>query len=151
MPVLEEDKNDEDDETPTPLADLLQNFILHVIMASQIPAKIYEKVQDMRPDSPSTGLISDTVRAQEAYNQKKGNKSNIKERNNLYLPPTKVPKLLTLHENQQNSKTHKNRTNLEANHYAILADPMNIYERHAHAVINAAMLRKTQLIHANLK
>ena len=32
----------------------------------------------MGPDTPSTGLISDTVKAQEAYNQKKGNKSKIK-------------------------------------------------------------------------
>ena len=43
-------------------------------MASQIPHKIDEKVQDMVPDTSSTGLISDTVKAQEAYNQKKGNK-----------------------------------------------------------------------------
>ena len=32
----------------------------------------------MGPDTPSTGLISDTVKAQEAYNQKKSNKSKIK-------------------------------------------------------------------------
>ena len=65
-------------QTPIPIVDILQNFLLHVLMASQIPTKIYEKVQDMGPDTPSNGLISDTVRAQEAYNQKKGSKINIK-------------------------------------------------------------------------
>ena len=81
LPVfVENDENDdkENNELSIPVIELLQNFLLHVLMASQLDHKIYEKVQDMGPDTPSTGLISDTVKAQEAYNQKKGNKTKIK-------------------------------------------------------------------------
>ena len=78
LPVFEDDENEENDEPPIIILDLLQNFLLHVLMASQLNPKIYEKVQNMGPDTPSTGLISDTVKAQEAYNQKKGNKTKIK-------------------------------------------------------------------------
>ena len=79
LPVfVENDDDEENDELAIPVIDLLQNFLLHVLMASQLDYKIYEKVQDMGPDNPSTGLISDTVKAQEAYNQKKGTKSKIK-------------------------------------------------------------------------
>ena len=73
----EENENEENDEPPIPIIELLQNFILHVLMARQLNLKIYDKVQNMGHDTP-TGLISDTVKAQEAYDQKKGNKSKIK-------------------------------------------------------------------------
>ena len=62
------------DQIPTPLADLLQNFVLHLFAATQNPNKIYEQVSGVESKTSSTGFISETVKAQEAYSQKKKKK-----------------------------------------------------------------------------
>ena len=55
------------DETQTPLADLLQNFVLHLFAATQNLNKIYERVSEVGPETSSTGFMSETVKAQEAF------------------------------------------------------------------------------------
>ena len=64
------------DQTPTPLADLLQEFVLLLLAATQAPYKIYEQVSEVGPATSSTGFISETVNVQEAYSQKKNKKAS---------------------------------------------------------------------------
>ena len=47
LPVLEDEEKEnegENDEPLIPIIELLQNFLLHLLMASQLNPKIYEKV-----------------------------------------------------------------------------------------------------------
>ena len=50
---------------------MLLNFVLHLFAATQTPNKIYE----VGLETSSTGFISETVKAQEAYSQKKNKKA----------------------------------------------------------------------------
>ena len=50
--------------------------MLHLFAAIQTPNKIYDQVFEIGPETSSTGFISETVKAQEAYNQKKNKKAS---------------------------------------------------------------------------
>ena len=60
--------NPEDTETiPILLKEILQNFTLHLFLASQAPGKIYENVSHLGPRLSSTKVMAKTVKATECH------------------------------------------------------------------------------------
>ena len=67
------------------ISSLLQNFIMHCIMASQLPDKIYEKVRHITHEESSTRLMAKTVRQFEKDRLEKESKKKNSGRDNAEM------------------------------------------------------------------
>ena len=107
----------------------------------------------MGHETPSTGLISDTVRAQEAYNQKKSNKSNIKceviwKIDNKKSVADKNPQVQQAPQKLTDFKNTQKPGYSRSRKLCYNGGSEETSERHTHAASNVVTLRKTQTIRA---
>ena len=57
----------DDDTAPLQLAELLQNFVMHLFIASQTANKVYDKISHLGPRNSSTKVMAETVKAAERH------------------------------------------------------------------------------------
>jgi hypothetical protein len=69
-----------EDENPILVAELLQNFMMHLIMATQLPKKTYDTVARVTPRTTSTKFMSIAVKEAEKYKLLEGEADRKKSR-----------------------------------------------------------------------
>lgn len=75
--------NENDNEVSITCRDLLQNFAMHLLLATQLEEKVYEKISEIDPKIPSTRFMATAVKfAEKAKIEKADHKIKNKRENN---------------------------------------------------------------------
>jgi len=86
---------------PILLLDVLQNFLMHVVMATQLTNKVYTQVSTNGPELLSTDVMSETVRAVEKYKLTHPNKKPARSSSDVVWQTSNRPG----HSGRSNQRT----------------------------------------------